>query len=87
MIRYPHVDEGRRRAPAVAWSATLAAAITAAITTAAGACDRWLARRQRVAQDRAVLRAMSDRELADIGVPRASVDPAAGGVWARADFR
>ena len=51
------------------------------------ACDRWLAHRQRAARDSAELRAMSDRELADIGVPRASVDPASRGLWRRDPLR
>jgi uncharacterized protein YjiS (DUF1127 family) len=36
--------------------------------------DAWLASRQRVADDHDALARMSDRELIDIGLNRASVD-------------
>jgi uncharacterized protein YjiS (DUF1127 family) len=49
--------------------------------------DNWRAARRRAARDRDALASMSDRELADIGVPRASVDSTAAGVWRRTDFR
>lgn len=45
--------------------------------------DAWLGARRRAAQDHAALAAMSDRELADIGLPRASVDYAATSAWKR----
>lgn len=45
--------------------------------------DAFLLSRRRAAQDRELLATMSDRELADIGLPRASVDAAAHGAWAR----
>jgi uncharacterized protein YjiS (DUF1127 family) len=50
------------------------------------ALDAWLAERRRVAQDRADLSGMSDRELSDIGVHRASVDAVADGGWSRDTF-
>ena len=49
----------------------------------ARAIDAWLAHRRRAAQDRADLASMSERELADIGVSRASVDAIADGSWTR----
>ncbi len=78
-----------RHAPALGLArlAALLHDLAHASLSLARASDRWLAHRQRAARDRAVLSAMSERELADIGVPRASVDPVADGVWARADFR
>lgn len=36
--------------------------------------DGWLAMRRRIASDRDALTNMSDRELGDIGLPRASVN-------------
>jgi uncharacterized protein YjiS (DUF1127 family) len=41
--------------------------------------DSWLAARGRLEADRDALASMSDRELIDIGLDRASVDFAAGG--------
>ena len=49
----------------------------------ARALDAWLEKRRRAAQDRDDLVAMSDRELLDIGLSRASVDSAAAGAWSR----
>lgn len=48
--------------------------------------DAWLAARKRAAQDRRDLSAMSERELADIGISRSSVDAAANGIWSRDTF-
>ena len=48
--------------------------------------DAWLAARKRAAQDRRDLAEMSDRELTDIGVSRASVDAVASGGWSRDTF-
>jgi uncharacterized protein YjiS (DUF1127 family) len=45
--------------------------------------DAWLGARKRADEDRQALDAMSDRELKDIGIPRASVSPAASGAWMR----
>ena len=45
--------------------------------------DRFIATQRRAGQDRLDLAAMSDRELADIGLPRASIDVAARGAWTR----
>ena len=52
----------------------------------ARAVDAWLAARRRASQDRDDLAAMSDRELCDIGLSRASVDAAAAGGWSRDTF-
>ncbi|HEY8244917.1 MAG TPA: DUF1127 domain-containing protein [Casimicrobiaceae bacterium] len=52
----------------------------------ARALDAWLATRRRAAQDRDDLAAMSDRELLDIGLSRASTDDAASGGWSRDTF-
>ncbi|MEO8486540.1 MAG: hypothetical protein ABI585_09410 [Betaproteobacteria bacterium] len=49
--------------------------------------DAWLDARRRVAQDRLDLAGMSERELRDIGVYRASVDAIAAGDWSRDPFR
>jgi uncharacterized protein YjiS (DUF1127 family) len=43
------------------------------------AIDSWLAARKRIADDRDSLARMSDRELVDIGMNRASVDFVAHG--------
>ena len=45
--------------------------------------DAFLVAQRRAAKDRLDLASMSDRELADIGLPRASIDSAADGVWSR----
>ena len=45
--------------------------------------DTWLAARRRAAADRQALANMSDRDLSDIGVVRASVDAIADGAWMR----
>ena len=45
--------------------------------------DAWLAARRRAADDRQALANMSDRDLSDIGVVRASVDAIADGAWMR----
>ena len=50
------------------------------------ALDAWLERRRRAGQDRHDLAGMSDRELADIGVSRSSVDAVADGGWTRDTF-
>lgn len=60
----------------------LAASARAVRRTAAG-LDRWLAARRRATDDLAMLSTMSDRELADIGVDRASVAAVAAGTWLR----
>ncbi|MFO1281507.1 MAG: DUF1127 domain-containing protein [Burkholderiales bacterium] len=49
----------------------------------ARALDRWIGEGRRARADRLVLAAMSDRELADIGVPRASIDAVADLRWRR----
>lgn len=59
------------------------AVLVAAVRTGLERFDAWLAARRRAAQDRADLAAMGDRELADIGLPRASVEPTARGAWSR----
>jgi len=59
------------------------AVLVAAVRTGLERLDAWLAARRRAAQDRADLATMSERELADIGLPRASVEPAARGAWSR----
>ena len=50
------------------------------------AIDAWLATRRRAAQDRIDLAGLSERELADIGVSRASLDAIADGGWTRDTF-
>ena len=46
----------------------------------------WLDARRRAAADRRDLANMSDRELQDIGLPRASVRAVADGAWQRDYF-
>jgi uncharacterized protein YjiS (DUF1127 family) len=43
----------------------------------------WRAAKRREVEDRHTLAAMSDRDLLDIGVSRASVDELAAGRWVR----
>ena len=45
--------------------------------------DAWLALRRGAAEDFDVLARMSDRELNDIGIGRASIEPIASWKWAR----
>ena len=45
--------------------------------------DCWYTGRERSAQDRIALSHMSDRELHDIGISRASVGPVSSGHWLR----
>ena len=47
------------------------------------AFDAWLKARKRIAEDRDALANMSDRELRDIGIERASVNSVADGAWVR----
>lgn len=54
-----------------------------ALHAAAVKLDAWLALRRRAALDRDMLASMSDRDLMDIGVSRASVDAIADGAWMR----
>lgn len=64
------------------WSAALVQAVDAMMSLG-GLVDAWIAAQQRAALDHADLAAMSERELADIGIPRSSVDAAAHGLWTR----
>jgi uncharacterized protein YjiS (DUF1127 family) len=43
----------------------------------------WLDARKRAADDGAALATMSERELRDIGIDRASIDAVASGRWTR----
>lgn len=54
-----------------------------AVSDLARRVSDWLGARWRAADDRAMLAAMSDRELRDIGIERASVDAVADGLWMR----
>ncbi len=54
-----------------------------AVRRAAIGLDQWAARRRRAGRDLATLAGMSDRELADIGIDRASVPAVASGAWQR----
>jgi len=63
--------------------AVLAVAAAQVLYTLALRADAWLAARKRAAEDRQALARMSDRDLMDIGVSRASVDAIAGGTWMR----
>jgi uncharacterized protein YjiS (DUF1127 family) len=50
---------------------------------AAQRIEAWLEARRRVTVDRDILARMSDRELLDIGLDRASANVAADGGWKR----
>jgi uncharacterized protein YjiS (DUF1127 family) len=63
--------------------ALAAVAAAEALYTIALRVDAWLAARKRAADDREALAGMSDRDLMDIGISRASVDAIAGGTWMR----
>jgi uncharacterized protein YjiS (DUF1127 family) len=63
--------------------ALLAVAAAEALYAVALRIDAWLARRRHAADDREALASMSDRDLMDIGINRASVDAVAGGAWMR----
>lgn len=69
--------------PACAAAPSRFAAVVAAALASLQRVEGWLAARRRAAQDRADLAAMSERELADIGLPRASIEPASRGAWSR----
>ena len=73
-------------APMVGWFATLAESMRA-LHALARKLDAWLAQRRRAASDQAALASMSDRDLLDIGVSRASIEAAAHGTWRRDDPR
>jgi uncharacterized protein YjiS (DUF1127 family) len=60
-------------------SSSLFVEAMSALHRAAQRVDSWLAARSRFAADRDALVRMSDRELIDIGLDRASVDFVAGG--------
>ena len=81
-------------APLVAWMVVLAdrplARLVGVIDSAAtmlrrlsGPVDTWLTNRQRSARDLQQLASMSDRELHDIGISRASVRAVAQQQWQR----
>ena len=65
--------------------ALAAVAAAEALHSLALRADAWLAARKRATADRDALASMSDRDLSDIGVSRASVDAIADGTWLR-DF-
>jgi uncharacterized protein YjiS (DUF1127 family) len=64
----------------------LPASLTEAMSSLREAAQRieaWLEARSRISLDRDALARMSDRELLDIGLDRASVNVAAEGTWKR----
>ncbi len=63
--------------------ALLAVAAAEALYALALRIDAWLAHRKHAADDREALAGMSDRDLMDIGISRASVDAIADGAWMR----
>jgi uncharacterized protein YjiS (DUF1127 family) len=65
-----------------AMARALAATARAARRTAAR-LDCWIAKRRREARDLRILAAMTDRELADIGIARGNVTAVASGAWQR----
>jgi uncharacterized protein YjiS (DUF1127 family) len=68
------------------WSARITATFedsVRALRTLMAPADAWLARHQRAARDYRELADMSDRELHDIGVSRASVRAIADEGWQR----
>ena len=62
------------------------ARIADAIASRVRSLDAWLTLRKRASRDRDDLARMSERELADIGVSRASIDAVADGGWSRDTF-
>ena len=54
-----------------------------AVRSIAQRIDAWFEARKRAAEDREILANMSDRELRDIGIGRASVNAVADGTWMR----
>lgn len=75
-IRHPSVDLLVRFGETLRESA-------AALHAFARHLDAWLAVRKRAADDREVLTGMSERELRDIGISRASIHAIAANAWAR----
>ncbi|HQU47802.1 MAG TPA: DUF1127 domain-containing protein [Casimicrobiaceae bacterium] len=69
--------------PACSAAPSRFAAVVAVALASLQRLEAWLAARRRAAQDRADLAAMGERELADIGLPRASIEPASRGAWSR----
>jgi uncharacterized protein YjiS (DUF1127 family) len=65
------------------WFAEALRQCTAALRPLAGRLDAWLAFRRRAAHDREALIGMSERELHDIGVSRASIHAIADNAWSR----
>lgn len=79
----PHVATPR---PAALLGPGLAAALVAfahALRRAALAADAWLAHRARAADDQALLAAMSERELHDIGIAPGYRRDVAASAWTR----
>lgn len=54
-----------------------------ALRTTLRRIEAWFEARKRAAEDREVLASMSDRDLRDIGIERASVNAVADGIWLR----
>lgn len=67
-------------APTAPWTGSASLEMLAGLTRRV---REWLDTRQRGAGDRTILAAMSDRELRDIGIERASVNAVADGLWMR----
>ncbi|MEP7063725.1 MAG: DUF1127 domain-containing protein [Betaproteobacteria bacterium] len=95
--RYSAGGAGHFAAPFVAWMVVVAHrplsriidvldAFVTALRALASPVDAWRGRRRRSARDYCELANMSDRELHDIGVSRASVRAIADEDWAR-DWR
>jgi uncharacterized protein YjiS (DUF1127 family) len=72
-------------APALPQLPTVLGETARVLAALAQRLDAWLKHRRRARQDREALAGMSDRELADIGLDRGSVDAVAGGAWTRDD--
>jgi uncharacterized protein YjiS (DUF1127 family) len=76
---------GTQPSPTVllAWSGEALRRCTMALRPLARRVDAWLALRKRAADDLDALAAMSERELRDIGVSRASIHAIAADAWTR----
>jgi uncharacterized protein YjiS (DUF1127 family) len=82
----PHVDVAIRTVslPRLSWELDAARSVARGVVRALTA---WRERNRRAAYDAATLANMNDRELLDIGLPRASVRAALQRAWLRDPVR
>ncbi len=65
------------------WSGNALGGVAALLHSIGKRVDAWFAARERARHDRFALSHMSERELQDIGISRASVEAVADGTWWR----